>query len=1070
MAQRLKKIISGGQTGGDFGGLLAGKELGLLTGGTAPKGYLTDAGPNLKLKDYGLEEGEYDPKTYPKRTMKNVDAADLTIAFRFSSSAGTDKTIGYANTGVWGPGETKPGLHMGTRGKPVLVITEKNIDNAAALIREAMQKVDPEVVNIAGHREKTNPGIERFVKESLVKGLSNTATAEPVKVASGTGKHHANVPMSYPMAADQVRKDLRERFPKGTSTLELIKAGLRTATTRAASMSPWKVGDTISFQDDPTVYRVTSRGLPEFNKDPEAWAKKEGWDPAAIRRDPRLLNQVTKVGAVQTTFERVDKTDEPVKVKTSASTVEPGKELSKQDAIMFGKRGNPDTSAKFERMTKTARELGPDAVRPTARELSAVWKELVAHEDAKFSRVKGEGSGEYIDKVVRQLIKDKVIRLEAREMTVALALHSVDHILGRERGESPAKIAKAVDMVRFVGGERGTETAEEAEALAGDRASEDLKPKFLGAEPPLSPEDRDLRAKSLKGPSGRKFITKIIDLEDPTPLSDKKDEDRARRLLKEETVAQSAEPEKAPRKVARGQAPKSGRFAAPEMKSRGLRYENYSEPRPTKGGFRIPRRLEPRLTKDIIVPGIYARRDSYSARTRKKGSLVRDTAPGRVKKKLVEGKRVLSLPTDVGKKAKTSKGVPIEMKRFDEVNEKGEKYKGKLIVPKPEKAMDQMATDTPYETTEYKRLRDLALNNRASDQERAEAVLRLKQLMNKGYGEVMQVISDDPDSVQKQMTSKSGRPKFKSNGEPKLWPRRTAKEKAKSSARNQSKRLGGTGASERMKIKEDSRKANKPVEGMQLDAEGGEMYEREEDVGKLRFKNFRSPDALYTAPEVSPEGKNRQALLRSSEAQASRKNDADKYRFRLTESLKVRKGRELLKEEIARIEAKVAKKYAGPGAIPSHTLEDPESFKALPYQLQDPSVSLKRYKEKLRVTSEEPKRIKVKAKGKAGLSRKILDEPTELPEGTAVEREPQRVRVMRLTDIAPRTRLSDEPPTPPKRVKVVGGARPLTEAQAFRKYKDAQKLRVQQARFRRANQGRLEQARTGIQKRFKVRG
>jgi len=80
------------------------------------------------------------------------------------------------------------------------------------------------------------------------------------------------------------------------------------------------------------------------------------------------------------------------------------------------------------------------------------------------------------------------------------------------------------------------------------------------------------------------------------------------------------------------------------------------------------------------------------------------------------------------------------------------------------------------------------------------------------------------------------------------------------------------------------------------------------------------------------------------------------------------------------------------------------------------------------------------------------------------------VRVMRLTDIAPRTRLSDEPPTPPKRVNVVGGARPLTEAQAFRKYKDAQKLRVQQARFRRANQGRLEQARTGIQKRFKVRG
>ena len=866
--------------------------------------------------------------------------------------------------------------------------------------------------------------------------------------------HHPNVPMSYKMAPDQLRKDLRERFPKGTSTLELIKAGLRTATTRAASMSPWKVGDTISFEGDPTIYRVTSRGLPEFNKDPEAWAKKEGWDPEAIRRDPKLLQQATKVGAVQTTFERVDKADEPVKVKGAVEAdkpikvkglggahenkeiqtkdsprryetytpPDPSKALSKQDAVMFGKLGKPETTATLERMMKTARELGPDAVRPTPRELSAVWRELIAHDDAKFSRVKGEGSGEYIDKVVRQLIKDGTIRLETREMTVALALHSVDHILGRERGESPAKLAKAVDMVRYVGGERGTETAEEAEALAGDRASEDLKPKFLGAESPLSPEDRDLRAKSLKGPSGRKFITRVIDLEDPTPLSDKKDEDRARRLLKEETVAQTAEPEKAPRKVARGQAPQSGRFASREMRSRGLRYENYSEPRPTKGGFRIPRRLEPRLTKDVVVPGIYAKRDSYSERVRKKGSLVRDTAPGRIRKKIVAGKRVTVLPTDVGKKAKTKSGAPIEMKRFKEVDAQGRESEGKLIIPKPEKAMDQMATDTPYDTTEYKRLRDIALNNRASDQERAEAVLRLKQLMNKGYGEVMQVISDDPDSDQKQMTTKSGKPKVDSKGNPILWPRRTAKEKARSSARSQSRRLGGTGASERIKIKEDSRKANKPVEGMQLDAEGGEMYGREEDVGKPRFKNLRSPDALYTAPEVSPEGKNRQALLRSSEAQASRKNDADKYRFRLTESLKVRKGRELLKEEIERIEAKVAKKYAGPGAIPSHTLEDPESFKVPQEEVQGTSEEPK---------PEEPKRIKVKS-GRA----KRIKVSTPLPavdverlkrqELEASNERGEHLRVIRRSDFRNKSgRLSDARVSPPARIKVAGRARNL---------------------------------------------
>jgi hypothetical protein len=128
-----------------------------------------------------------------------------------------------------------------------------------------------------------------------------------------------------------------------------------------------------------------------------------------------------------------------------------------------------------------------------------------------------------------------------------------------------------------------------------------------------------------------------------------------------------------------------------------------------------------------------------------------------------------------------------------------------------------------------------------------------------------------------------------------------------------------------------------------------------------------------------------------------------------------------------------------------------------------------RSKEPLKV-SEEPTGKKFKVKGKAGLSPKILEEPTDLPEGRAAEREPQRVRVMRLSDIAPRTRLSDEQPTPPTRVKVSGDAQGLTSEQAFRKYKDEQKLRVKQARFRRANQGLLEKVRAGIKKRFKVRG
>jgi len=40
----LEMVISGGQTGADRGGLIAAKELGIPTGGTAPLGYKTEAG------------------------------------------------------------------------------------------------------------------------------------------------------------------------------------------------------------------------------------------------------------------------------------------------------------------------------------------------------------------------------------------------------------------------------------------------------------------------------------------------------------------------------------------------------------------------------------------------------------------------------------------------------------------------------------------------------------------------------------------------------------------------------------------------------------------------------------------------------------------------------------------------------------------------------------------------------------------------------------------------------------------------------------------------------------------
>ena len=67
----MERVISGGQTGVDQLGLIAAKAAGIPTGGTAPKGYLTEIGPDLRLKsEWGLVENAF--SSYTVRTKANV--------------------------------------------------------------------------------------------------------------------------------------------------------------------------------------------------------------------------------------------------------------------------------------------------------------------------------------------------------------------------------------------------------------------------------------------------------------------------------------------------------------------------------------------------------------------------------------------------------------------------------------------------------------------------------------------------------------------------------------------------------------------------------------------------------------------------------------------------------------------------------------------------------------------------------------------------------------------------------------------------------------------------------------
>lgn len=151
----IKKIISGGQTGADQGGLFAGKSLGIPTGGIAPKGYRTETGNNVSLKTiFSLKE--HSSYSYPPRTELNITMSDATIVFG-------------PNTGG-----SKLTRDLCFRHEKALfnVFNTKKIDPILVeYFRNWINENNIEVLNVAGSRESKVPGITDFVVNFLVKAL-----------------------------------------------------------------------------------------------------------------------------------------------------------------------------------------------------------------------------------------------------------------------------------------------------------------------------------------------------------------------------------------------------------------------------------------------------------------------------------------------------------------------------------------------------------------------------------------------------------------------------------------------------------------------------------------------------------------------------------------------------------------------------------------------------------------------------------------------------------------------------------------------------------------------------------
>ncbi|AMV41056.1 YpsA SLOG family protein [Planctomyces sp. SH-PL62] len=145
---RLRKVVSGGQTGVDQAALRAARAAGIATGGWMPRRCLTEAGPRPDLADlYGLQATA--AADYVERTRANVRDSDGTLWLGPGGSAGYRATLAAAEA----HGRT---WMVGTLGLTTVGHVVEWLD------------VHPiAVLNIAGNRESRCPGIgdraERFL-------------------------------------------------------------------------------------------------------------------------------------------------------------------------------------------------------------------------------------------------------------------------------------------------------------------------------------------------------------------------------------------------------------------------------------------------------------------------------------------------------------------------------------------------------------------------------------------------------------------------------------------------------------------------------------------------------------------------------------------------------------------------------------------------------------------------------------------------------------------------------------------------------------------------------------------
>ncbi|MDA8746249.1 putative molybdenum carrier protein [Rubripirellula amarantea] len=145
-----KRIVSGGQTGVDRGGLDAALALGIPHGGWCPKGRVAIDGTIPEI--YDLTETE--STDYRERTRQNVRDSDATLLiYQGTVGKGTALTLNACRQ------QKRPCL--------LIQISEESVDKA----RQWLNEHKPEVLNIAGSRGDAQLVLQTRVKEFVMSVL-----------------------------------------------------------------------------------------------------------------------------------------------------------------------------------------------------------------------------------------------------------------------------------------------------------------------------------------------------------------------------------------------------------------------------------------------------------------------------------------------------------------------------------------------------------------------------------------------------------------------------------------------------------------------------------------------------------------------------------------------------------------------------------------------------------------------------------------------------------------------------------------------------------------------------------